>query len=652
VARHIAAPDSLVGRTIGRRYEIVALVAKGGMAIVYRAHDRQLDRQVAVKVPRAEFARDRGFSEQFRREARAAARLSHPSMVAVYDSGEERGLPWIVMEYVPGQTLREVLDARGRLDLATTAELLGPVADALDHAHRAGVVHLDVKPENILLTSDSVKVTDFGLVRAARGGRAHAPAGTVQYCAPETLRGGMVDGRADVYALGVVAFECVTGRPPFNGTTTDQLVRQVLNERVPPPSVWARELPETADQAVRRATDPDPASRFHASTEFTAAIGAPRRRRVDETLRATTVLPTPAQSQAQGPAPAISAAVSGMEGRAPSVTPASAAARETVAAMPLTAPPLRRRHQRQLRPSSARLPRSRRPKRQWTRGTVLLALTLAVLLTVGIGGGWLLAGPTRRVPSLVGMGFDQAVASLNAHRLRFVEDPPTGSPTIREGLVAAQSPGPGKWVHRLAVIHLRRSIGVTMPSLAGQSEAAAEAALTARGLHWTTTQEPSISIPAGAVKATDPTAGTPIRDGQQVTLIISSGKPHTQVPVVRGQAADAAAAALGQAHLKSQQIQVFDDNVPLGFAIGTNPPTGTDALWGDLVTLQISKGPDLVVVPDVRGLPRQRAVQLLRQAGLKASFTLGLGGTVIDQNPPANTKLKRGSTVKLLVRFF
>jgi serine/threonine protein kinase len=159
LARHTADLDALVGRTLGRRrYEVVARIAQGGMAIVYRGHDRQLDRVVAIKVPRPEFARDRGFSDQFRREARTAARLSHPNVVAVYDSGEERGLPWIVMEHVSGRTLREVLDSQRRLSPQSTAELLGPVADALDHAHHAGVVHLDVKPENLLLTSETVKV--------------------------------------------------------------------------------------------------------------------------------------------------------------------------------------------------------------------------------------------------------------------------------------------------------------------------------------------------------------------------------------------------------------------------------------------------------------------------------------------------------------
>src|SRR5688572_3218565 len=314
LARNTADLDALVGRTLGRRrYEVVARIAQGGMAIVYRGHDRQLDRVVAIKVPRPEFARDRGFSEQFRREARTAARLSHPNVVAVYDSGEERGLPWIVMEHISGRTLRDLLDSQRRLSPETTAELLGPVADALDHAHHAGVVHLDVKPENLLLTSETVKVADFGLVRAAaQRGHGQALAATVHYCAPEVLRGGMVDGRADVYALGVVAWECVTGRPPFEGDP-GQVVQQHLGGRVPPPSQVAGGIDAPFDAAVVRATDPDPASRFLRASDFAAAMGAPRRRRVDEALRATTVVPTGPDATAWAPAAgaAAQAAVAG-----------------------------------------------------------------------------------------------------------------------------------------------------------------------------------------------------------------------------------------------------------------------------------------------------------------------------------------------------
>ena len=315
MARHTADLDALVGRTLGRRrYEVVARIAQGGMAIVYRGHDRQLDRVVAIKVPRPEFARDRGFSEQFRREARTAARLSHPNVVAVYDSGEERGLPWIVMEHVSGRTLREVLDSQRRLSPETTAELLGPVADALDHAHHAGVVHLDVKPENLLLTSETVKVADFGLVRAAaQRGHGQALAATVHYCAPEVLRGGVVDGRADVYALGVVAWECVERPAAVRGRRPPG--RPAAPGRPGAAAVAGAPagIPEPFDVAVTRATDPDPTRRFLRASDFAAAIGAPRRRRVDEALRATTLLAPTGPDTTAGWAAAAGAA--GRHGR-------------------------------------------------------------------------------------------------------------------------------------------------------------------------------------------------------------------------------------------------------------------------------------------------------------------------------------------------
>ncbi|HEX2373472.1 MAG TPA: protein kinase, partial [Actinomycetota bacterium] len=433
MARNTADLDALVGRTLGRRrYEVVARIAQGGMAIVYRGHDRQLDRVVAIKVPRTEFARDRGFSEQFRREARTAARLSHPNVVAVYDSGEERGLPWIVMEHVSGRTLRDLLDSQRRLSPETTAELLGPVADALDHAHHAGVVHLDVKPENLLLTSETVKVADFGLVRAAaQRGHGQALAATVHYCAPEVLRGGVVDGRADVYALGVVAWECVSGRPPFEGDAR-QVVAQHLGGRVPPPSRGVAGIPEPFDAAVARATDPDPTLRFLRASDFAAAIGAPRRRRVDETLRATTLLAPAGPDTTAGWAPAAGAAgaapggpsapttglpvegrgaaTQGWGGQAPPTQSLNGWAAETGRGGP---PPAGLRP----RPTTGRVPKTR-ARRKGGKGRLLAALLVVALLAVGLltrAGG--LLGGSVRVPEVVGLEVAEATQDLRSRGL-------------------------------------------------------------------------------------------------------------------------------------------------------------------------------------------------------------------------------------------
>ena len=679
MARHTADLDALVGRTLGRRrYEVVARIAQGGMAIVYRGHDRQLDRVVAIKVPRPEFARDRGFSEQFRREARTAARLSHPNVVAVYDSGEERGLPWIVMEHVSGRTLREVLDSQRRLSPETTAELLGPVAEALDHAHHAGVVHLDVKPENLLLTSETVKVADFGLVRAAaQRGHGQALAATVHYCAPEVLRGGVVDGRADVYALGVVAWECVSGRPPFEGDPR-QVVQQHLGGRVPPPSQVVGGIPEPFDAAVAQATDPDPARRFLRASDFAAAMGAPRRRRVDETLRATTRLPAGPDTTAAW-APAAGAA----GGAPPSGWPAGGPGAETqslggwtqVAAgatqapptpipptqIPPTGPPPSRRgvpSQGPLRPrpTTGRVPKTRAARARGGRGRLLAVL--AVLVVVGLlaaglltGAGGLLGGSVR-VPEVTGLSVAEATRDLRDRGLRVRVGEPVASDHVHQGLVATQSVAGGERARRRDVVVVQPSLGITLPDLVRRPAGAATGRLKELDIPYREEQRPSLTVPKGNVAATRPAKGSVLKGDQVVTVVVSTGRPKVGVPEVTGRPVAEATAILGAAHLQARPERVFDDNVPKGRAVGTEPGAGSSVPWGSTVVLRVSKGPDLVEVPRVVGLSKGEATQRLREAGLKARFVFPVGSRVVEQSPAPGEKAKRGSDVRLLLNLF
>jgi serine/threonine-protein kinase len=650
LARNTADLDALVGRTLGRRrYEVVARIAQGGMAIVYRGHDRQLDRVVAIKVPRPEFARDRGFSEQFRREARTAARLSHPNVVAVYDSGEERGLPWIVMEHVSGRTLRDLLDSQRRLSPETTAELLGPVADALDHAHHAGVVHLDVKPENLLLTSETVKVADFGLVRAAaQRGHGQALAATVHYCAPEVLRGGMVDGRADVYALGVVAWECVTGRPPFEGDPR-QVVQQHLGGRVPPPSRVAGGVDAPFDAAVVRATDPDPSQRFLRASDFAAAIGAPRRRRVDETLRATTLVPPAGPDTTAAWAPAAGAATQGWGGRAEtrSLDAWSAAPEAATPPPPPPAPPGSLRP----RPTTGRVPKGRADRAKGGgRGRLLLAgLLVAGLLAAGLltGAGGLL-GRSVRVPEVVGLDMTEATRDLQDRGLRVQVGKAVASDHVHEGLVATQSLAGGERARRRDLVVLRPSLGITLPDLTRRPAGAATGRLEELDIGYRRQDQPSITVPRGSVVATRPAAGSLLKDGQVVTVVVSNGRPKVTVPDVAGRPTGAARAILAEVHLEARIERVFDDSLPQGRAVGTDPGAGSQAAWGSTVVLRVSKGPDLVEVPDVVGLSREEATDRLRAAGLNARFVLPVGNRVVQQSPRGGEKAKRGSDVRLL----
>jgi eukaryotic-like serine/threonine-protein kinase len=680
LARNTADVDGLVGRTLGRRrYEVVARIAQGGMAIVYRGHDRQLDRVVAIKVPRPEFARDRGFSEQFRREARTAARLSHPNVVAVYDSGEERGLPWIVMEHISGRTLRDLLDSQRRLSPETTAELLGPVADALDHAHHAGVVHLDVKPENLLLTSETVKVADFGLVRAAaQRGHGQALAATVHYCAPEVLRGGVVDGRADVYALGVVAWECVSGRPPFEGDAR-QVVQQHLGGRVPPPSRVAGEVAEPFDVAVLRATDPDPTRRYLRASDFAAAIGAPRRRRVDEALRATTLLPTGGDTTAAWAA-AAGATAAGASGGGPAAAEAAAGA-ATVAGAPTTGwppehggagaetrslegwttvaagatrlPPAAPSHLRP-RPTTGRVPKTRAARSgKGGKGRLLAVLLVVGLLAAGLltrAGG--LLGGSVRVPEVVGLEVAEATRDLQGRGLKVRTGEAVASDHVHEGLVATQSVAGGERARRQDTVVLQPSLGITLPDLTRRPAGAATGRLEDLEIRFSKQSGTSLTIPKGSVIATRPAAGTVLKASQVVTVVVSTGKPKVPVPDVAGRRAPSAEDVLAAAHLRVRRERVFDDTIPNGRAVGTDPGTGSAVPWGSTVVLRVSKGPDLVEVPEVVGLSKREAEQRLAAAGLRARYVLPVGSRVVEQSPAPGQQAKRGSEVRLLLNLF
>ena len=627
VAKNIAV-DPLNGRTLGRRYELVTCIARGGMATVFRAHDRQLDRVVAVKVPRPEFARDPRFSEQFRREALAAARLGHPNVVTVYDSGVDRDLPYIVMEHVTGRTLRDLLDAQGRLEPQTAAELLAGVAAALDHAHHAGIVHLDVKPENVLLTSDTVKVADFGLVRAARARPEYALAGTAQYIAPEVLRGGLVDGRADIYALGVVAYECLTGHAPFDGPDREEVAQRHLAERVPPPSRLVPELPAALDYAVLVATDPDPQRRYRRASDFTAALGARQRRWSDDAATQAAAAP-----QAQGVPLSQAATVA--------VPPAGHRPDELPLAWEEAPPPGRRSG---FGPGGER-PRSRR--RLWTAIAAVIALLGGAVL------GWQLFLPRwTTAPDLIGDTFQNAKAELQAKGLRVARGDPVADRRVAEGRVAVQSIAAGKATRRHAVVEVRLSSGVpfvAVPPTVGKSEEEARQALRAARLGVSVTTTADEDAPEGTVLRSTPAANTRIRENSTVALVVSEGRPQIEVPQVVGQPYDQARQQLADAGL-DPQLEVQDtQDVPAGLVASTDPPAGTRLDPGSKVTVVVSRGGNVVVVPEVVGLKVNRAVQELTRVGLRPDFELRLpiGGDVVDQDPDPGTPVAPGSSVKL-----
>ncbi|HZA82001.1 MAG TPA: PASTA domain-containing protein, partial [Actinomycetes bacterium] len=459
--------------------------------------------------------------------------------------------------------------------------------------------------------------------------------------------------RADVYALGVVAWECVCGRPPFEGEPS-QVVQQHLGGRVPPPSAAVGGVPEQFDAAVSRATDPDPTGRYLRASDFAAAMGAPRRRRVDETLRATTLVPEPGPDTGAGWAPAAGAAAAPTEGPAPGpgAETRSLDGWPTVAGGATRPPPGPPQAPLRPRPTTGRVPKTRVDRAKGRRGRILAALLVVGLLAVGLAtrAGGLLGGSVR-VPEVVGLEVAEATRDLQDRGLRVRVDGPVASDHVAEGLVATQSVAGGDKARRRDTVVLRPSLGITLPDLARRPAGSATGRLRELGIRFRQEQATSLTIPKGGVIGTRPRRGTVVKADQVVTVVVSAGKPQVQVPEVAGRGVRRATGELTDAHLRVRAVLVFDDDMPKNRAVGTDPGPGTRVTWGSTVTLRVSKGPDLVEVPEVVGLPRDEAERRLREAGLGWRYVLILpvGSNVVDQSPEPGERAKRGSEVRLLL---
>jgi serine/threonine-protein kinase len=432
-------------------------------------------------------------------------------------------------------------------------------------------------------------------------------AGTAQYLAPELLNGRPVDGRADVYALGVVAYECLTGAPPFTGDQ-DTVIAQHLASRVPPPSLAVPGIPQAVDAAVWHATDPDPARRYARATEFAAAVGAPRRRRMSDVLR-------PADHAAVPWDTTVDVRLPSRAGRGP-------------------------------RPTIGRVPKAqrRRSDRLGNRAVAVLVVLGVLLVAVGLGLQQLSA-QTVAMPSVVGKSPGLAKLELRRRLLRAHLQPARPSATVPAGRIAAQSVPPDRAVHRFTVVELVPSSGITLPGLGNADAAAAQAQLDRLGLRYRVERQPSRSVPEGRVVATSPAAGSAVAD-QEVRLVVSSGPPRVDVPAVDGVGFAQARRRLAARGLAAERLNVFADGVARGLVVGTDPPAGSSLEQGSTVKVQVSAGSDEVVVPDLRGTDLADAVARLRALDLVPRQLL-FGGHVLDQSPGPGSRVRRGSTVVL-----
>jgi beta-lactam-binding protein with PASTA domain/serine/threonine protein kinase len=628
--------DPLLGSLIDGRYRIRGRVARGGMATVYTAVDERLERTVALKIIHANQATNPRFLDRFADEAKTIARLTHPNVVAVYDQGVHEGLAYLVMEYVQGRTLRELLAQRRRLNPVEALAILEQMLAAIAAAHRAGLVHRDVKPENVLvaqsplggpgnLVDGVVKVADFGLARAVEastdGGSGQLMA-TVAYVAPELVTNGHADARTDVYSAGIVLFEMLTGRVPFDGDKPIDVAWQHVDNDVPPPTSVVHGLPAVLDDLVGRATRRDPGAR---PTDAGALLSEVQVVRDD-----------------LGAANIDTAVYRQVARQLPPAGDETAVVSAVTATIPATG-----------RPSWARLPnqepRSRGSRRspvdddpgQRNRIFALVAAALVVLVLAG-GGWWLGIGRYTEAPQLVNMPKAQAEAAASRAGLTIQLAPPRYDEKIEKDVVLSQDPVAEADVVRGGTITLVLSLGAEshqVPDLSGLEVATAKAQLEEVKLVLKEGEQKfSDDLPKGIILSFDPKAGTRLKPGETVTVVVSKGKAPITVPNLVGKNINEARQQLQQLKLVVLEQQKDSDR-PAGEVLSQSVKEGAGVEKNAEIKLEVSKGPPLVVVPRVVDLPCQQAKQTLEGMGLRVRVDFIPTATVRSQQPSENTQV-------------
>ncbi|MFF2261151.1 Stk1 family PASTA domain-containing Ser/Thr kinase [Streptomyces albidoflavus] len=620
------------------RYRVDALIAVGGMATVYRALDTRLDRVVALKVMHPELAADASFVERFIREARSVARLSHPNVVGVFDQGAEGAYVYLAMEYVPGCTLRDVLRERGALTPRAALDVLEPVLAALGAAHRAGFVHRDMKPENVLIGDDGrVKVADFGLVKAVDTvtNTTGSVLGTVSYLAPEQIeQDDVADARVDVYACGVVLYEMLTGGRPHSGDSPAQVLYRHLNEDVPPPSEAVPHLGPELDRLVAVATSRAPEGRPEDAVALLALARDARAALDDAALDAV-------------PPAALEGDRSIAEDRT-SVIP-----RFSTPARPADDDGVQRTSVLAAAPPEPPAPRRRLGNRR--KGGLAALVAVLLVLCVGAGVWYINSGQFTRVPPLLAKTEDEARQRLADAGLKVGGVDKAYSDTADRGTVTKTDPGTGERVRGNGSVDLTVSLGprkVTVPRVEGMALDKAKARLRDAGLEpGMVTRAFSDSVAKGEVVSTDPSAGTERRGGSAVALVVSKGAP-VEVPDVAGSSLQKATEALKEAGLKvsTADERIFSEHEK-GAVAAQSPKPGTELAKGGEVELTLSKGPDLVEVPDVTGQKEDEARKTLEGAGFKVDVSRWFfGDTVWDQSVEGGETAPRGSEITIRVR--
>ncbi len=626
---------TLAGRVFSNRYEVQREVAQGGMAEVYLARDQLLNRPVALKALFPEYAREPSFVERFRREAQAAANLNHPNIVAIYDWGQEAGTYFIVMEYVEGRSLRDLIRSEAPLEADQAAEICAETAAALAFAHRSGVVHRDVKPGNVLLTrAGTVKVTDFGIARAGTSDgltQTGSVMGTATYFSPEQAQGMPVDGRSDVYSLGVVLYEMVTGVPPFTGDSPVAVAYKHVREEPVAPSQRNPDVPTALEQIILSALAKDPDQRYQTADDLRADLLRFRRGR-----------------------PLAGTAVTAVVADVPTTATSAQAAGAYAAAATMASPRVDERGR--YAETQTGYPRK---QRNTALITFLILLGLAAIIGLILFAAIKLGGSEAHVtvPKVTDMNVAAAQKLLQQNHL-VPEVHRVTNASVAVDTVISQSPDPGKSVTRNTTVRLDVSAGAEQKQIPidikGKSEADATEELKALGFQVRQQPQPSDVVDKGNVIDSNPAAGTNAPVGSVVTLLVSTGPAPVAVPDVTGLPADQAGALLQQNGFTTiVQANESSDTVQAGLVIRTDPAKGTKVPTSQKITVFVSTGKATVPVPEERGKPVAAATADLQAKGFSVSTINQVDdnnvGKVINMSPSPGTQVAPNSTIVLTV---
>ena len=643
--------SDLTGELIDGRYQLLRQVANGGMAAIYEAIDTRLDRKVAVKIMHSHLAQDDAYVSRFIREAKAAAALSHPNIVAVQDQGwNQNGVPavFLVMELIEGHTLREYLNERGRFEIKDAINYLTPILSALSAAHALGIVHRDIKPENIMISNEGrVKVADFGLARGELIGstmtaESSVILGSVSYLSPEQVQRGIADSRSDVYAAGIVAYEMLIGDKPFTADSPIQIAYMHVNEEVPRLRSKRREIPQELDELIARATAKNPDDRPRTASEFLDELAQiqvnldPKKNQMSLGLD----LPVePIREKSQKKETTKSEIFATKELQEKDEEKSEDIKKETTRQ-------LRRKEEKKKR-ASRRVRRNRK-----------IALVLAI--AVGVAGWWSLVGPGSQVvvPSTVGATYEEAVSVLQPLGLtaaivenRFDEE-------IAKGSVIESNPAGGGRVQANGTVNFIVSKGperYTIPKTTGLTVSAAQNAISRFPLEILPINETfSDEIPKGFVIQTRPESGTSVKRDAQVEIIVSKGIEQVALASYLGKSGEQALNELTEAGFDVEPTYAYSESVLELAVISQNPAGGSALDKGAKVSIVISKGPRYTFIPEtIIAMESVAAQNLLKSLGLKPKvISTGKNRVkyVISVSPVKKTKVERGSVVTIKVQ--